>query len=107
MIERYGAELAAEVGNVGGKSARRHASARVEQRFVGDYLAGYAADARGPDRLDELHRGGAVPALPCPIETAIAKRRIAAAPQVQVSVPDASRTEMTGSEHGGVEPRAG
>ncbi len=83
------AELPAEVRHVGQVVGHQPAPLAVEHRLVGEDLAGDARDAAPDELLGELVGGGAVAELPDVVERRIPERRIAAAAQVEVSVPDA------------------
>ena len=83
-------ELPAEVGDVGGAPARRTAPNVVEQRRVADHGARDLCDPECAEPTDQLNGGRSVALLPDPVEGAVAERRVAAAPQVQITVPDAS-----------------
>ncbi len=97
------AELAAEVADVGGVARRGTTAGGVEQRLVADHLAGDALDPARAELTDELRRGGAEPAVPGPVERAVAERRVAAPLQVQVPVPDPAGAEVAGAEQPGLE----
>ncbi len=112
MIERRAvvvgqrAHLAAVVGRVRRVVGHQPAPAPVKQRFVRVHEARHTADPLGLELVDELVRIRAVAVLPEAVEALVAERRVAAAAQIQVAVPDAAH-ELAGAEHGRVQARLG
>ena len=99
-------QLPAEVGDVRAVRGGRPSAERVEQRGVADHPPGDSLDPVVGELADELARGRAVAVLPVAVEAAVAERRIAAADQVQVPVPDAAGTEVAGADDLRLQPGA-
>ena len=78
----------------------------VEPARIGVQQPGYAADAGFVQRACELRCRGAVAAFVERVPAAIAKRRIAAATQIQVAVPDAA-SQSADSQHLRLQTRRG
>ena len=99
-------QLAAEVRDVGSVGGGRPAPQRVEQRPIADHRARHPLDPGLAELADELAGSRAVALLPVAVEPAVAQGRVAAALQVQVAVPVATRTEVARAEHRGGQPGA-
>ena len=99
-------QLPAEVGDVRAVRGGRPSAERVEQRGVADHPPGDSLDPVVGELAYQLARGGAIALLPVAVEAAVAERRIAAADQVKVPVPDAAGTEVAGADDFRLEPGA-
>ncbi len=99
VVVDQGVHLAAVVGRIGQVAGCRTTWISVEQRVVGKDVPADAADPCATQLLCELQRVGTVTVLVELVPVAVAKCRIAAAVQVEVSVPDAALPEPAGAEH--------
>src|SRR5437763_7596020 len=99
-------ELPAEIVDVRAEVARRRSAAVIENRAVADQMPPDVPDPAGLKLAGELCGGGTVPALPRAIEAAVAEGRIAAANQVQISVPYTEGSEVAGAHDLRLKPRS-